>query len=80
MFGTSVLYLAVVFLLRGWMRSREAFVCAGAMRIHNVIQVVVCSYMSYGLLTALWQAEPLVLYGIRGKLGAGGVRACVRAV
>jgi hypothetical protein len=44
----AVAYLLLVFLLKGVMRSREPMECKGIMRIYNVVQIVVCSYMTYG--------------------------------
>jgi len=59
MFSSSVLYLAVIYLLRRWMAHRSPFSCITVMRLHNAIQIGVCSYMSIGLVGVLWRSGPL---------------------
>lgn len=45
-----MVYLAIISLLGRWMTDRKPFQLKAAMRVYNVTQVVLCSYMAVGLL------------------------------
>eukprot|EP00039_Didymoeca_costata_P002380 m.59761 g.59761 ORF g.59761 m.59761 type:complete len:263 (+) comp11271_c0_seq1:255-1043(+) len=61
----SVFYLAFVALLKMSMSKKEAFTCVLAMRVYNVIQIVLCGYMTVGLIQDIRLAEPFEISGFQ---------------
>ena len=46
--ATAAIYLLIVALLVRLMAQRAAASMTGAMRVYNVAQIALCSYMTYG--------------------------------
>lgn len=53
--GSSLVYLVIVKVLHSFMKNRDPVSCATAMRVYNIAQVVVCGYMTQGLVSELWK-------------------------
>eukprot|EP00048_Salpingoeca_helianthica_P020236 m.5590 g.5590 ORF g.5590 m.5590 type:complete len:272 (-) comp4564_c0_seq1:24-839(-) len=63
----AAVYLIIVALLVRLTAQREAASMAGAMRVYNLAQIALCSYMTYGLFWTLYEAPPLdwEVFGVR---------------
>lgn len=46
--GSSLVYLAILFVLYRIMKNRKAFDLKVPMQVYDVVQIVLCSYMLYG--------------------------------
>eukprot|EP00730_Choanoeca_flexa_P012221 TRINITY_DN3689_c0_g1_i1.p1 TRINITY_DN3689_c0_g1~~TRINITY_DN3689_c0_g1_i1.p1 ORF type:complete len:297 (+),score=50.52 TRINITY_DN3689_c0_g1_i1:67-957(+) len=62
--GSGVVYVIVALLLHRIMRDRSPFSLKQSMRIYNVVQVAVCSYMTIGFVKEIMNASPLIINGI----------------
>lgn len=60
--GLMAGYLAMVVLLSRVMRDRQPLLLSTAMRVYNVMQIVVCAYMCWGLFPLLLTAPTLHIH------------------
>jgi elongation of very long chain fatty acids protein 4 len=49
LYGMPALFVLMVYVLAHYMTSRAAFSVKKYMQVYNVVQIIVCSYMVYGL-------------------------------
>lgn len=47
--GQAAGYLVFMTLLRGWMKDRVPYTCNDSMKVYNLAQIIICSYMTHGL-------------------------------
>jgi len=52
-FVMPIVWVCCVYLMAGYMTTRKAFEVKRAMQVYNVVQIVVCSYMVWGLTPVL---------------------------
>ena len=57
--GSSIAYLLLIKMLSSFMASREPFKCREIMIAYNIVQIVLCGYMTFGISSLLMNEAPI---------------------
>lgn len=83
--GGPFAYLLMNYMLTSYMKDRKAYDLSGLMKVYNVVQILVCAYMSIGITLHMYMTMPIFqsvnlfgldltffnMFGINTKYNAG---------